>query len=635
MNYQQQNKNIQNLFSQAQRYATIQQRGDLAEKIGALREQLRNQKLSVVVCGEFKRGKSSLVNALVGVDKLCPVALTIATNLVTEVTYGEVEKITVVLQTRRGEERKEITREQIADYVTEKGNPQNRKQVQSLIIEIPSPLLADGLVLIDTPGIGGVILSQTAVTKNALKFADVVLFVSDTSRPLIGAELKFIQEDIGQRFPHTLFVVTRLDEVGQEKCASIVTSNLEKLSQLSGKSAEVIPIVPVSSRMKLSYLNTGNEEHLEKSNFNALEVALWETIDLYRSQVTLKNALVDLEDFVTQVQLPLLAAKATCAQENQGRIADCLAQIETLESKLGNLLGEDAEWRTALIEGMEELNDDLEVLHNDGFMEISNKIYQYVNEGSDLSNSYAVIQPVSADIDRLKNSLFVRLTERSIELVESLKEATELSLNQAKINQLFYRSPNPQVTAITISRRSDAELMQAAKARVADRGDFDTEDLVGRAGGLLVGSLGMAFTGNPACIPIAMEIGGSVARSGAIAAATAEELEKLKQEESAAGKKLQAAAATQIIQQYIMDAHQSLTDSLEKSLEKVRGSIEKDLNKQIKEAQKTCNLTIKSLTDTANKSQAEIEQKAIELDRQMAPIVQLQQEILEAKVSLG
>jgi predicted GTPase len=264
----------------------------------------------VVVCGEFKRGKSSLINALVGVNKLCPVALGITTNLVTEVTYGEVEKITVVMYTRKGEERKEITREQIADYVTEKGNPNNQKQVQSLIIEIPSPLLADGLVLIDTPGLGGVNGKQTIVTKESLKFADVILFVSDTSRPLLQPDLDFIQNNIGDRISHTLFVVTRLDEVGREKCEPIVTNNRKKISELSGRFLDTISIVPVSSRMKLSYLDSGNEDHLVESNFAALERALWETIDLYHAQVTMHNSLTDLEDLVLQIQLPILAEKA-------------------------------------------------------------------------------------------------------------------------------------------------------------------------------------------------------------------------------------------------------------------------------------------------------------------------------------
>jgi predicted GTPase len=634
MNYQLQNKYVQDLFTKAEKCAQSHQRSDLARSIDTIREQLSNQKLSVVVCGEFKRGKSSLINALVGVNKLCPVALSITTNLVTEVTYGEVEKITVVMYTRKGEERKEITREQIADYVTEKGNPNNQKQVQSLIIEIPSPLLADGLVLIDTPGIGGVNGKHTIVTKESLKFADVILFVSDTSRPLLQPDLDFIQNNIGDRISHTLFVVTRLDEVGREKCEPIVTSNRKKISELSGRSLETIPIVPVSSRMKLSYLDSGNEEHLAESNFAELEQALWETIDLYRTEIVLGNALGKLIDLVAQIKLPILAEKVTYEQNSQEKVASYLSQIEELENKLNDLLGNDSSWQRELSEGMDDLVEELEALSDQGFGRIFNGAYQYVSENVDLTNTYLITQPVNRDITILAESLFKNLSERSTILVENLKESTELSLNQAKLRQIFYLSPTPQISSIVISKKSDEELRRMASEIAQNSDNLQQEAFIG---GLVGGGIGLAISlvlPIPGLAQAGITIGANIAGNNALSAATEQELAKLKAADTEAGRKLQVEAAVQLVRQFVADARESLEVSLKKSIEQLSTSINKDLMKQINQEQKTCTKMISSLQDTTSRSQAEMTQGVIELNQKIALIEQLQQEIIDLSTSL-
>ena len=109
----------------------------------------------VCVVGEFKQGKSSLVNALIGAD-LCPVDDDMATSVLTLVHHGETPSITV-RRSEAGEPKVEtIDPSTIRDWVTEAGNPGNERGVERIDIAAPSPFLAEGVAIVDTPGAGGI-----------------------------------------------------------------------------------------------------------------------------------------------------------------------------------------------------------------------------------------------------------------------------------------------------------------------------------------------------------------------------------------------------------------------------------------------------------------------------------------------
>ena len=114
-----------------------------------LREKIQNNAFNLVVLGQFKRGKTSLINALLGAEML-PVAIVPLTSIATILKYGEALRIKVYLADGAV---KEIRHESLHEYVTEKGNPKNEKNVQEVVITYPSPYLKDGVRLIDTPGV--------------------------------------------------------------------------------------------------------------------------------------------------------------------------------------------------------------------------------------------------------------------------------------------------------------------------------------------------------------------------------------------------------------------------------------------------------------------------------------------------
>jgi len=184
-------------------------RPDLQARIDAARVRLQRPTTVVCVVGEFKQGKSSLVNGLVG-HSVCPVDDDIATSAVTLVQYGEEPDAIVRYRGDADPAAERIPVEAVADYVTERQRTAGMPLVDRVDVSVPSSMLADGLSVVDTPGMGGLGAGHAAATLSFLPFADGLLFVSDASSELTAPELEFL-ERAHALCPNVLVVMTKID----------------------------------------------------------------------------------------------------------------------------------------------------------------------------------------------------------------------------------------------------------------------------------------------------------------------------------------------------------------------------------------------------------------------------------------
>jgi len=154
------------------------------EMIAGLRDRLQAGRLRVLVVGEAKRGKSTLVNALLGREVL-PAGVTPLTAVATTVTYGIQELVRVVFLDGRTATRPLA---EVGDFVTERENPGNRRQVASVTVEMNAAILARGVELVDTPGTGSVHEHNTAAADTALPTMDAAVFVLTADPPVSATE---------------------------------------------------------------------------------------------------------------------------------------------------------------------------------------------------------------------------------------------------------------------------------------------------------------------------------------------------------------------------------------------------------------------------------------------------------------
>ena len=207
----------------------------------------------LVVLGEIKKGKSSLINALLGEDTpVVPVAEGVATSTVFKIIYGS-ERITKVfyqpdLETGLEKPPLQIRDEEVIDYGTETGNPDNIKGVDFIGIELPNIMLSTGLVIIDTPGLGGLVKTHRDITWRYLPNADAVCFVTDSvSEVLNNHEIGFLEELVSRVTRRLFFVQTKTDVTADETVVAWRERNIEILRDKLGLQENQIRYFCVSS----------------------------------------------------------------------------------------------------------------------------------------------------------------------------------------------------------------------------------------------------------------------------------------------------------------------------------------------------------------------------------------------------
>ena len=162
------------------------ERAEIGARVEPSIERLSLGLFRLVVMGEIKKGKSSLINALLGEPDLLPTASDIATSTVYKILYGPEPACTVFFEAdpeKPDEPGRTLTidRAQLPEYGTEDGNPNNAKCVDFIGLELPHPLLREGLVIIDTPGVGGLFRAHRDIAYRYVPLADAVFFVLDSA----------------------------------------------------------------------------------------------------------------------------------------------------------------------------------------------------------------------------------------------------------------------------------------------------------------------------------------------------------------------------------------------------------------------------------------------------------------------
>ncbi len=180
----------------------------VATEAVALAEQLERKELNVLVVGQFKRGKSTVVNALLDED-LMPTGALPLTGVATAVRYGANPTITVRLSS--GDQRT-VTPEEFALYVSERTNPKNALGVVSVDVVRPAPALR-GVALFDTPGVGSIFRHNTATARAILPRADAAILVVGPEPP-VGAEELSYASDVAQSSVRLFVIFNKADTAG-------------------------------------------------------------------------------------------------------------------------------------------------------------------------------------------------------------------------------------------------------------------------------------------------------------------------------------------------------------------------------------------------------------------------------------
>ncbi len=248
---------------------------------GELVVKLAEDRFTLAVLGQFKRGKSSLMNAIIG-RELLPTGVLPLTSAITVLKYGPVERL--VVRREGWSMSEEMPVSALADYVTEKGNPGNRKNVRSACIELPVQFLRRGIEFVDTPGVGSAITANTATTYSFLPECDAVLFVTSVDTPMTSMELEFLKQ-IRQYVENVFFVVNKIDLVAEAERNEVLNFVTETIRGQTGSST--VKVFPLSARDGLTARISGDGILYERSGLKLLEETLASFLSEEKSSVFL------------------------------------------------------------------------------------------------------------------------------------------------------------------------------------------------------------------------------------------------------------------------------------------------------------------------------------------------------------
>ncbi|UBU08839.1 dynamin family protein [Nonomuraea gerenzanensis] len=309
---------------------------------------------TVVVVGETKRGKSSLINALVGRPGLLPVEADIATAV--HITVRHAPEDGALAHLVDGSEPLDIGVAGIPAYASAEGNPGNAKGVRSVTVGLDAALLGRGLDLVDTPGVAGLEAGHTEITLAALAMADALLLVVDASAPLTAAELRFLARAT-ERVEYVSVVLTKTDV--HPGWASVAEANRELL-RLHAPRFAAAPVIPVSSRLKAEAdlaraegeVDIAEQLHHE-SGFDRLERLLADDVIGRAERLRAVNLTRLVLTVLDRIDHTLSARLAAAAGDPSGGLGAERRRYEEL-TRLS------ARWRQDLAAGFQKIGVDLQ-----------------------------------------------------------------------------------------------------------------------------------------------------------------------------------------------------------------------------------------------------------------------------------
>lgn len=238
-----------------------------------LRERLNDRELVISVIGQFKRGKSSLINALLGYD-LLPVGIIPLTTVITEIRYGSSFKAAV--RFADGSE-SVINKDELSDYISEQKNPNNQKRVEAVKLWTEHNPFESNVTLVDTPGVGSIHQHNTQTSYSYVEKSDAVLFLLSVDSPVSESEREFLLK-ARENASKFYFAVNKTDTITEDNLKEFLSYCKSVLSEVIGSDVSLYSLSAKTGEGIHSFLAKLIND-LQSSHDNLLEESVLKKLD--------------------------------------------------------------------------------------------------------------------------------------------------------------------------------------------------------------------------------------------------------------------------------------------------------------------------------------------------------------------
>lgn len=305
------------------------------EHLSKLMAQATSDSVSALICGEFKRGKSSFINAFLG-EELCPTDAGIATSVVSIIRYGKERKVIRYYGEINNLQSEEIAFNDIEKYA--KGTSLEIDNTIMLIIELPAPKLENGLSLIDTPGVGGLDPRHLFLTLYVLPKADVTFFVVDAGEPLSSTELDFYKDKIVPYSKQCKIILNKSDLKTKDELEQLIADIKNKVLQYCGIEGQRIDVVPVSSAHWNMYNKSKSEKMRTSSNCETVNSILENAVPEYKKFIleSVKQSLISSLSSIKDILAYQFAQLKEPDEEEQELFKNHLMELKQMKDSVLN-----------------------------------------------------------------------------------------------------------------------------------------------------------------------------------------------------------------------------------------------------------------------------------------------------------
>jgi GTPase SAR1 family protein len=352
---------------------------NLIEEVTKISRKLQSQRFRVAVVGEFSKGKSTLLNALLG-EEIQPVRDIPCSGTVTVLKYGSKQR--VICKYKNGQE-EEISPQQYKDKasISEEaalgsvGDEIANSELQEIVFEHPNlELCTNGVEIIDSPGLNEQ-AERTLVTQQVLKTTDAVIFLTHTQNALTEKErelLLYLKKELNpgndDQPAKSIFVLVNFaDLLRREESRKQVRQRVETIVQSQNVIAGENRIHFISAQSALEAILDGTENEYVKS-FQDFTKSLEQFLTVERGAIALQQLGAGIKQILDtgceelNQGKKILEGKLTISQAENPKIFEQMAEVSGREVKIRLLaeklmeqsLEENLESWNQWVEGLEE-----------------------------------------------------------------------------------------------------------------------------------------------------------------------------------------------------------------------------------------------------------------------------------------
>ena len=308
----------ESLIQIADAYKLLKLDAGLLEQVQQCKDLLKTKRYTIAVMGEFKRGKSSLINALLG-SKILPADATPTTATINRITFAPSPKVVV---TYKDGDAEDVDINALGDYVTKLTDEGELRamRIREATIYFPTQICQNHVDIIDTPGLNDE-ARMTRITIEMVENVDAVIVPIHARAPFSATEKNFVCQMLESDNIHNIvFVITFIDQLDEDdyeydsftgaiktRIQTEVFAELERRScdeQIISKAHMIldnISLFAISSSLALKSFVTNNRSDLKKSRFEEFRVGLMHIVTAKQTENALRKSVEQIQTLISEM----------------------------------------------------------------------------------------------------------------------------------------------------------------------------------------------------------------------------------------------------------------------------------------------------------------------------------------------